>query len=140
MEYNIDRAKQFKDKHSYQESSGFWLSTDQLLQLALDLAKQGSSGIGFCVGYHDDKKNNIDKSGNILQWYSVEAIPLSGDIEKYEGGRTLLGNDISISEVSNKKVTNSEKIKGFINGNVAELFVHAHKDSNEAQRFPPPAP
>lgn len=152
---SIERVRDFSQKHPYQKGNngsnvcGFWLSIDQLLELTSDLIKQGSSGIAFAVGCHDYTENsNIVYDENCkekpLQWYSVEAIPLSGEIQKYKGRE--LGPDVIISEsevTDNVKNPSKPKIKGYINGNISNLILHIQEHLQqgcEAQRFPPPAP
>lgn len=124
---NMKRGKAFIDAYK-QQPSGFWLSIEQLHELANDLSRiNGCTGIGFMVGIHE--RNATDNPCNKEHWYSVEIVPLEGELE--------VGQPLD----SNVKIAND----GVINTSIK--ITHNHEanfdissQNSEAQRFPPPAP
>jgi hypothetical protein len=142
------QAKAFYDKFNIysateRRASGFWLSIDQLRQLADDLEKQGSAGAGFVVGCKKEEK--VKNLGKI---FLVEILPFMtkgntkfdyyGHTIFNDGIRLLDENQIEIHSVEDEKSNHKEPIKGFINTNIK--VVHNDENSSEPQRFPPPNP
>lgn len=126
---NIDITK---PKNDNKISSGFWLSNDQLIKLAGDLAAQGSHGIGFMVGRRSQKSNNRKKI------YSVEIVPLiNTNKESNIESEVIRKVDSYFEEVSFKL---NDKVKIHLNGCIKTdlKILHTDINSNEGQRFPPP--
>lgn len=122
-----------KDKNGEKISSGFWLSNDQLIELANDLKKQGSHGIGFMVGKRNDRDNKRKKI------YSVEIVPLinTNKTTKIEDECEKKG-DTYFGIIKELKKSVKIHLKGHINTDLKIL--HTDINSNEGQRFPPPFP